>query len=98
VVAHRQKPVESVLPGVRLPAARLADGRVIVCGAFDSVYWTKDVDDGERGVRDSLRPDDDSTREIWFEGSVSTRARGVRAAWLAAVRERRCNGHSAGLA
>ena len=28
VVAHRQQSVESLLPGVRLPAARLADGRV----------------------------------------------------------------------
>jgi hypothetical protein len=76
VVAHRQQPVSSVLPGVRLPAARLADGRIVVCGAFDAIYWTSDVAVGERGIRESLPAANAPTvREIWLEGRVSERAR-----------------------
>jgi hypothetical protein len=66
----------SLLPGVRLPAARLADGRIVVCGAFEAVYWTADVAEGERGIRESLPEDKGAApREIWLEGAVSERAR-----------------------
>jgi hypothetical protein len=76
VVLHRQQPLGSVLPGVRLPAARLADGRIVVCGAFEAVYWTADVAEGERGIRESLPEDKGAApREIWLEGAVSERAR-----------------------
>ena len=76
VVVHRQQPLGSVLPGVRLPAARLADGRIVVCGAFEAVYWTADVAEGERGIRESLPEDKGAApREIWLEGAVSERAR-----------------------
>jgi hypothetical protein len=76
MVAHRHEPVSAVLPRVRLPAARLADGRIVVCGAFEAVYWTSDVAVGERGIRESLpEADAAATREIWLEGSVSERAR-----------------------
>jgi hypothetical protein len=76
VVVHRQQPLASLLPGVRLPAARLADGRIVVCGAFDAVYWTADVAEGERGIRESLPEDKGpAPREIWLEGAVSERAR-----------------------
>ena len=72
VEAHRQHPVESVLPGVRLPAARFADGRILVCGAFEAVYWTSDVALGEREIRESLPGlKGDAVREIWLEGTVS---------------------------
>ena len=76
VVVHRQQALATVLPGVRLPAARLADGRIVVCGAFEAVYWTADVAEGERGIRESL-PEDKGVapREIWLEGAVSERAR-----------------------
>ncbi len=77
VVVHRQQPLSSVLPGVRLPAARLTDGRIVVCGAFEAVYWTADVADGERGIRESLPEEKGAApREIWLEGAVSERARG----------------------
>jgi hypothetical protein len=76
VVVHRQQPLASVLPGVRLPAARLADGRIVVCGAFEAVYWTADVAEGERGIRESLPEGTGAApREIWLEGAVSERAR-----------------------
>ena len=76
VLVHRQQPVATVLPGVRLPAARLADGRIVVCGAFEAVYWTADVAEGERGIRESLPEDKGpAPREIWLEGAVSERAR-----------------------
>ena len=39
VVAHQQQPLLSVLPSVRLPAARAANGGTVVCAAFDAVYW-----------------------------------------------------------
>jgi hypothetical protein len=76
VLVHRQQPLNAVLPGVRLPAARLADGRIVVCGAFEAVYWTADVAEGERGIRESLPEDMGAApREIWLEGGVSPRAR-----------------------
>ncbi|MGC1522349.1 MAG: hypothetical protein WA803_12485 [Steroidobacteraceae bacterium] len=76
VLVHRQQPLGSLLPGVRLPAARLTDGRIVVCGAFDAVYWTADVAEGERGIRESLPEDQGAApREIWLEGGVSERAR-----------------------
>jgi prolyl oligopeptidase len=75
VVAHREQPVESVLPGVRLPAARRAGGGIVVCGAFEAIYWTSDVAVGEREIRDSLPAiNGQEAREIWLEGTVSERA------------------------
>jgi hypothetical protein len=72
--AHRVQPLTAVLAGVRLPAARRADGRVVVCGAFESVYWTEDVAIGEAQVRQSL-PAGVSTPQLWLTGSVSERTR-----------------------
>jgi hypothetical protein len=75
LLVHRQNQVESLLPATHLPAARLADGRVVVCGAFDSVYWTKKVADGIQDIGQSLRIEDVIAPELWLEGSVSERAR-----------------------
>jgi hypothetical protein len=72
VAAHREQPLISVLPGLRLPAALRADGRILVCGAFEAVYWTADVAAGERSIRESL-PEQQAAaaREIWLEGGIS---------------------------
>jgi hypothetical protein len=75
VVAHQQRPLASVLPSVRLPAARTVDGRTVVCASFDAVYWTPDVADGERHVRESLSLDAGASPELWLEGHASARAR-----------------------
>ena len=74
VQANGVQRIAMVLAGVRLPAARRADGRVLVCGAFESVYWTADVASGEAQVRESL-PEGVSGRELWLTGSVSERTR-----------------------
>lgn len=71
---HRTQPLSAILPGLRLPTARRADGRIVVCGAFESVYWTEDVATGEAQVRQSL-PAGVSTPDLWVTGSVSERAR-----------------------
>jgi len=76
VMAHHQHPLASILSGVRLPSARRADGRIVVCGAFEAVYWTSDVAEGDRGIRASLTAADASAaREIWLEGTITKRAR-----------------------
>lgn len=75
VVAHRKQPVAAILPGVRLPAAKRADGHVIVCGAFEAVYWTEDVARGEGQIREALQPAGDAVRELWVTGTVSDTAR-----------------------
>jgi hypothetical protein len=72
--AHQVQPLSAILAGVRLPTARRANGHVVVCGAFESVYWTEDVATGEAQVRQSL-PASVSTPELWITGSVSERAR-----------------------
>jgi hypothetical protein len=75
VEAHRVQPLTAVLPGVRLPAGELADGRIIVCGAFEAIYWTPDVAEDERAIRESLPGTGAAGREIWLEGAVSEWAR-----------------------
>jgi len=47
VLAHRKQAIVAVVPGVWLPAGRRADGHVVVCGAFESVYWTAEVASGD---------------------------------------------------
>jgi len=74
VRAHARHPVVRILAGVRVPAARTADGRVQVFGTFDSVYWTAEVADYERALREAL-PADAAARELWLTGVVSARAR-----------------------
>jgi hypothetical protein len=75
VLAHRRQPVAAILTGVRLPAARRADGSIVVCGAFESVYWTADVESGEEQIRQALAQSGTGTRELWLAGNASERAR-----------------------
>lgn len=75
VRAHRHEPVAAMLPGVRLPAAQMADGRVIVCGAFDAVYWTQEVADREYELEHSLPASAGPVHVLWLAGRASDRAR-----------------------
>jgi len=76
VRAHQTHPLKSLVPGVRLPAAALAGGRVLVCGAFEAVYWTAEVAQGEAQLRGSLPPQPEGAgRELWLAGELSERAR-----------------------
>lgn len=76
VVAHREAAVKSILPGVRLPAARRADGGIVVCGAFEAIYWTAQVAEGAHGIGTFLPADSAAAaREFWLEGTVTERAR-----------------------
>lgn len=76
VQANESRPVASVVPGVRLPAARRADGSLVVCGAFESVYWTERVSRLERQLRSALPNMPPGTeRELWIAGTMSERAR-----------------------
>jgi hypothetical protein len=74
VHAHALAPLAQILPGLRLPAARTAAGGVIVCGAFDAVYWTAEVDAGEAELRAALASADGAPRELWLAGRASPRA------------------------
>jgi len=76
VEAHGAHPLKSLVPGVRLPSAELAGGHLIVCGAFEAVYWTEDVAKGEAQLRSTLPPEPEAAgRELWLLGEVSERAR-----------------------
>jgi hypothetical protein len=75
VKAHRSHPLGTIAPGVRLPAAQLADGRAVVCGAFEAVYWTEAVAAGEEQLRASLPAQSQAGRELWLAGTISDRAR-----------------------
>jgi hypothetical protein len=74
VLAHRRQAIVAVLPGVWLPAGRRADGDIIVCGAFEAVYWTAEVASGEQQIREAL-PQGAGAREFWLAGTVSAWAR-----------------------
>jgi len=76
VLAHSSHPLTDVIPGVRLPAARRADGRLVVCGAFEAVYWTAGVAKAEEQLRTSLPPQAvGGGRELWLAGTISDRTR-----------------------
>ena len=71
LLAHRERPVAAILPGVRLPAARRADGSVLICGAFDAVYWTQGVATRAQELRASLAALAPSGLEVWLSGTAS---------------------------
>jgi hypothetical protein len=71
---HTHRPVSRILAGLRLPAAQLADGGIIVPGAIDALYWTEDVAIDEAALH-ALLPASSGKLELWVSGSVSTRAR-----------------------
>lgn len=74
--AHAGRAVASIVPGVRLPAALRADGSVVVCGAFEAVYWTEDVSRLDEELRSALPATPaGATRELWVAGRLSERAR-----------------------
>jgi len=76
VLAHGSHPLSALIPGVRLPAAQLADGHLVVCGAFEAVYWTEGVAKAEEALRASLPPQPAGAgRELWLAGTISDRAR-----------------------
>jgi len=76
VKAHASRPLNAVVPGLRLPAAQRADGGFVVCGAFESVYWTEDVARLEAQLRQALPASAASAaRELWVAGRLSERAR-----------------------
>jgi hypothetical protein len=74
--AHAGRALASMVPGVRLPAARTSDGGLVVCGAFEAVYWTQGVAQAAEQLRHSLPAlPEGASREMWLLGTVSDRAR-----------------------
>jgi len=71
---HAREPIARIITGVRVPSAQMPDGRVVVFGAFDAVYWTRQVAGYEQALREALGSDTHA-REVWFTGSVSPQAR-----------------------
>lgn len=74
VELHAHRPVARILAGLRLPAAQLSDGRIVVLGAFDAVYWTEDVA-GYEAVLHGLLPPTTNGIELWLSGAISPTAR-----------------------
>ena len=58
-----------------MPAARRGDGHLIVCGAFDAVYWTAEVAKLEAQIRQAPPTTGVAVRELWLAGTASERAR-----------------------
>jgi hypothetical protein len=75
---HARRPVSRILAGLRLPTAQFADGRIVVVGAFDAVYWTEDVATYEAALH-ALLPLG-SSLELWVSSTLSPRARSELAA------------------
>ena len=70
---HALEPVASILPGLRMPAARAADGTVVVCAALDAVRWTEDVVRYEADARAALGRAE-SGADLWLAAPPSPRA------------------------
>jgi hypothetical protein len=75
VEIHQSTALVTVLGGIRLPAARTQDGRLVVCAGFESVYWTERVAEGLREITNAYRETQASNREIWLAGDASPRVR-----------------------
>jgi len=76
VAAHRSHPLATIAPGVRLPTGQLADARLVVCGAFEAVYWSVGVAQAEEQLRSALPAGTGTAgRELWLAGTLSDRAR-----------------------
>jgi hypothetical protein len=76
VAAHRSHPLASIAPQVRLPSGQRIDGRVVVGGSFEAVYWTEEVAKAEEQLRTSLPQESRAAgRELWLAGTLSARAR-----------------------
>lgn len=74
--AHASRAVASLISGVRLPAALRADGSLVVCGAFEDVYWTEDVSRLDEQLRAALpAAAAGAARDLWVAGTLSERAR-----------------------
>jgi hypothetical protein len=71
---HAHSPVARILAGLRLPTAQTADGKVLVVGSFDAVYWTEDVAGYETELHAALPPSP-AGLELWLTGAISPRAR-----------------------
>lgn len=71
---HARRPVVKILGGLRLPAAQLSDGTVVVFGAFDGMFWTEEVAGYEAALRSAL-PGNATQRELWLTGTISALAR-----------------------
>ena len=70
---HQKSALAEILGGVRLPAARTADGRIAICAGFESVYWTEHVAEGARGIASAYRDVETSERQVWLTGAASQR-------------------------
>ena len=71
---HAQQPVAKILEGLRLPTVQTRDGRTVVLGAFDAVYWTEEVAGYESALHAALPPTSHGL-EVWLSGSISPVAR-----------------------
>jgi hypothetical protein len=70
---HARRPVNRILSGLRLPTAQFADGRIVVLGPFDAIYWTEDVAEDEAALH-ALFPASAGRLELWVSGTFSPRA------------------------
>ncbi len=71
---HAEQPVARILPGLRLPTVETRDGRTVVLGAFDAVYWTEQVA-GYQSAFQAALPASSHGLEAWLAGSISSLAR-----------------------
>lgn len=71
---HAQEPLARILEGLRLPTAETRDGRTVVLGAFDAVYWTEEVAGYESALHAALPPSSHGL-EVWLSGFISPAAR-----------------------
>jgi len=74
VRSNTARPLTRILAGPRIPAALGSDGHLLVFGAFDTVFWTREVAGYTQALLVTL-PSAATGREAWIGGSVSPRAR-----------------------
>ncbi len=73
VVLHAERPLTAILPALRMPAGRTADGTIVVVAAFDALRWTAEVAAAEADARAAL-PAERAGVELWLAALPSPRA------------------------
>lgn len=69
-------PVERLLAGARLPAARVAGGRLVFLVPVDHISWTEGIATAAEGpFRQAATGLGIESREVWFRGHASPRCR-----------------------
>src|SRR4051812_35158022 len=74
VMQHRNgRKLTEILPGVRLPLARAADGSLQAVAVADAAFWTESIATAAGGLSEQFQKEPAKVRDLWLVGEASPR-------------------------